>query len=135
MKKLFALILAAVFVFALSACDNKGENPKEQTNNQTIATQSDVQKENTDLNSSQPTDSKSSQTESDTNLITRDRAIELALNHAGLKKADVRELEAELDRERGGVYWEVDFESGNLEYSYDINAETEEIQKIEKERD
>ena len=59
----------------------------------------------------------------------------MALNHAGLNKTQIYDLEAEIDRERGGTYWEIDFESGNLEYSYDINAQTEEIRKLEKERD
>ena len=67
--------------------------------------------------------------------IGRDRAIELALNHAGLNKADVRDLEAELDRERGGTYWEVDFEYGGYDYSYDLNAQTGEIVIAEKEKD
>ncbi len=67
--------------------------------------------------------------------ITRDQAIEKALSNAGLKKENVRGLEAELDKEHGGTYWEVDFESGNMEYSYDINAETGEILKVEKEFD
>ena len=68
-------------------------------------------------------------------FITRDKAIELALNHAKLTRTQVRDLETELDRERIGVFWEVDFESGGYEYSYDINAETEAIAKVEKERD
>ena len=68
-------------------------------------------------------------------FITRDKAIELALNHAKLTRTQVRDLETELDRERTGVFWEVDFESGGYEYSYDINAETEAIAKAEKERD
>ncbi|MBR6795982.1 MAG: hypothetical protein IKM53_01365 [Clostridia bacterium] len=68
-------------------------------------------------------------------FITRDKAIELALNHAKLTRTQVRDLETELDRERTGVFWEVDFESGGYEYSYDINAETEAIAKVEKERD
>lgn len=67
--------------------------------------------------------------------ISRDRAIELALTEAGFTKEEVRDLEAELDRERGGLVWEVDFESGKLEYSYDINATTEEIVKVERDRD
>ena len=114
MKKLLALLLVLVFVFALSACDNRGDS---------IAKPSDKTK------------STKNQTETNNNIITRDRAIELALNHAGLQRSDIYDLEAELDRERVGIYWEVDFENGGFEYSYDINAETEEVFKLEKERD
>ncbi len=67
--------------------------------------------------------------------ITRSEAINIALKHAGLKKADVRGLEAELDRERSTVVWEVDFEKGRYDYSYDINAKTGKIIKSEREID
>ena len=40
-------------------------------------------------------------------------------------------IEAELDRERGYMYWEVDFNYQNQEYSYDVNAETGDITKVE----
>ena len=123
MKKLLTVIFVLAFVFVLSACNNDSGKANEQSKTQSNS-QSDTV--NSDANNT---------TESKTETITRDRAIELALNHAGLAKSDVRDLEAELDRERGGTYWEIDFESGNLEYSYDINAQTEEIRKIEKERD
>ena len=81
--------------------------------------------------------SKSSKSHSKSNpeVITRERAIELALGHAGLSRQNVYDLEAELDRERQGVFWEVDFEYNSTEYSYDINAQTEEVTRLEKERD
>ena len=123
MKKLLALLLVTVFVFALSACDDDRNGAKNNnTNPPTQSATDNVQ-------------SPSSQTQSDAGLITRERAIELALTHAGLTEAQVYDLEAELDRERNGTFWEVDFESGNMEYSYDINAQTEEITRLETERD
>ena len=54
--------------------------------------------------------------------ISKDRAIEIALQDAGLSKNSVWELEAELDKERNGLYWEVEFETREYEYSYDIQA-------------
>ena len=69
--------------------------------------------------------------------ISRDRAIEIALEKAKLKKADVRDLEAELDYEKGVLVWEVDFDYQNFDYSYDINADSgaivfEEIEKDDR---
>ena len=72
--------------------------------------------------------------EENTELITRDGAIEIALNKAGLAKDEVYELEAELDKEREGVMWEVDFETREYEYSYEINAQTGAVVHQEKER-
>ena len=67
--------------------------------------------------------------------ITRDRALEIALDKAGVKQADIHDLDVELDRERGVTVWEVDFDHGNLEYSYDVDAESGAITKVGRERD
>lgn len=70
-----------------------------------------------------------SQSSKNVQYISRNRAIEIALQEAGVKKSDVRDLDAELDRERDIAVWEVDFEVGNREYEYEINAKTAAILK------
>lgn len=114
MKKLLALLLVTVLLFALSACDNNAGNADK---NSVPAPQS----------TPSVNDAK----------ISRDRAIEIALEKAKLKKADVRELEAELDYEKGILVWEIDFDYQNFDYSYDINADSgvivfEEIEKDDR---
>jgi len=54
--------------------------------------------------------------------ISKDRAIVIALRDAGESKDTVVKMEAELDKERNGLYWEVEFETREYEYSYDIQA-------------
>ena len=65
--------------------------------------------------------------------ISRDRAVEIALQTAGLARDQVFDLDAELDRERGELYWEVDFETREYEYSYDILAEDGAVARSHKE--
>ena len=67
--------------------------------------------------------------------ITRERALEIALEEAGVAETDNWDLDIELDQERGAKVWEIDFEHGNMEYSYDVNAESGDITKVERERD
>ena len=67
--------------------------------------------------------------------LTREEAIAIALTHAGLTKDQVRELEAELDKERGVLVFEVDFETREYDYEYEIHAQTGEILKSKRERD
>ena len=67
--------------------------------------------------------------------ITRDEAVAIALAHAKLTQAEIRDLDAELDRERGVLIYEVDFEAGGYEYEYELLAETGEILRAHKERD
>ncbi len=68
-------------------------------------------------------------------LIGKTKAIEIALTHAGVKRSDVRELDCELDRENGVLVYDIDFEVGNMEYDYDIDAKTGAVLRSWKERD
>ena len=70
-----------------------------------------------------------------TGQITRQQAIDIALAHAGLTTDQIRDLDAEKDKERGVWLYEVDFEQGAYEYEYEIHTETGEILKAEKELD
>ncbi len=54
--------------------------------------------------------------------ITREAAINIALREAGLTREQLRELEVEKDRERGTLVYEVEFEYGRTEYSYEIRV-------------
>ena len=67
--------------------------------------------------------------------ITKDKAIDIALKHAGLKKNAVYELDAELDYKYGQKVYEVDFEYKEHDYEYFINAESGKIVKSFKELD
>ena len=73
-------------------------------------------------------------TDADT-VIGKDRAKEIALNHAGVKTSNARGLECELDRERNRLVYEVEFESEGYEYSYEIDANDGSVISHEKERD
>ena len=54
------------------------------------------------------------------NEISREKAIGIALNDAGFSINDVRDLDVERDYERGVLVYEIDFEQGRNEYSYEI---------------
>ncbi len=118
MKKLFAIILTLCFLLTLCGC-GIATSPKNENDNPTTPNNSSV---TSDLMSDVKTQA----------TITRERAIEIALNHAGLTEAEIRELEVELDRDRGRDIWDVDFEQGNTDYSYEIDLENGEIVKSEK---
>lgn len=60
------------------------------------------------------------------------KAKTIALNHAKVAASKVTNVKIELDKDKGVVYYEVDFKSGNYEYEYDINATTGKIIKSQK---
>ena len=63
------------------------------------------------------------------------KAKSIALNHAGVSEGKAYDMEIELDDEDGRLIYEVEFKSGNMEYSYEINAATGAILKHEAELD
>ena len=63
------------------------------------------------------------------------KAKSVALNHAGVSENKAYDMDIELDDEDGRLIYEVEFKSGNMEYSYEINAATGAILKHEAELD
>lgn len=72
---------------------------------------------------------------SDKAYIGADRAVEIAMSHAGVNRSDARELEVELDYDDGKFIYEVEFYANGMEYEYDIHAVNGEILSFDKERD
>jgi len=71
----------------------------------------------------------------DANIISKDDAKKIALEHAGVNETDAQRFRAELDYDDGISVYEVEFDANGLEYDYDINAKTGEIIEFSKERD
>ena len=63
------------------------------------------------------------------------KAKSVALNHAGVSEGKAYDMEIELDDEDGRLVYEIEFKSGGMEYSYEINAATGAILKHEAELD
>ena len=63
------------------------------------------------------------------------KAKSVALNHAGVSENKAYDMDIELDDEDGTLVYEVEFKSGNMEYSYEINAASGAILKHEAEID
>ena len=74
-------------------------------------------------------------TPSQKEYITKEAALEAALNRAGLTAEEIKELEIEFDCKKGTMFYEVEFRVGHVEYEYKINATTGEVYKEEIEND
>ena len=59
--------------------------------------------------------------------IGKDGALQIALSDAGVTPAAVREKDAEFERSRNGAWYDIDFETAGMEYSYSLDAATGEI--------
>lgn len=124
MKRYFA-ILFLVLILVLTSCSNQTEKLPDQSTKATADTVSSesTSATGTESNSETKADIPPANTET-TELLSRERAVEFALQAAGLTRDEVFDIDAELERERGEVIWEVDFETRDYEFSYHIDAET-----------
>lgn len=86
-----------------------------------------------DLEDRKPTESPV--TEPAVTELTKEAAIAIALEHAGLTEADVTQLQAKMDRDDGITGWDIEFHDGDYEYDYTIHAVTGEILEWDKEYD
>jgi len=59
--------------------------------------------------------------------VSREQALSIALDHAGLTSDQVTGLRTEYDTEHGYPEYDVEFRYGKWEYDYEIDAETGEI--------
>lgn len=59
--------------------------------------------------------------------IGKNAALEIALQDAGVERFKAVDIDVEYERDRYSKWYDVDFDSGNLEYKYRIQAETGEI--------
>ena len=137
MKKIIVLALSLVFILSLTACGRAmndvtsdvesmgdsvvsgAENAADKITNGTESTAKNVES-----NSMNPMAG-----------ITAKDAKDAALSHAGLSESQISDVEIDLDRDNGKLIYEVDFNSGNTEYDYDIDAETGEVISADKSKD
>ena len=63
------------------------------------------------------------------------KAKSIALNHAGVSENEAYDMDIELDDEDGILVYEVEFKSGGMEYSYEIDAASGTILKHDAELD
>lgn len=79
------------------------------------------------------TDKKEDDIVPDKSYIGEAKAKETALSFFGLKEKDVKDLDCDLEREKGKVIYDVDFIYGNEKYDVDIDAVSGGVLKSKKE--
>lgn len=69
------------------------------------------------------------------NYISEEKVKQIVLSHARVSADSVKNIDIELDYEKGFAIYEVDFNVGYMEYEYDLNAITGEIIRYNREYD
>lgn len=147
MKKIIAIVSSLIIALTFTACGRKSDKGKDSsigygsnTNNGSNIG-SDLKNGMSNIESAtesatdkitNPDNSTNSGNNSAVKIIESEAKAK-ALKHAGLEEKDITGYEIDTDRDNGKVIYEIDFKSGNTEYSYDINAHTGEIVEREHE--
>lgn len=66
-----------------------------------------------------------------TGYLPRGDAIQIALDHAGVAQADIYDLSCKLEEENGVMNYQVEFEHGQYEYEYEIDAKSGKILDVD----
>ena len=119
MKKIVFSLFLVLFCFSLTACSMRGA----------------VDKIDPDKNGAESMLNPGSSTAAAEDSISKDKAKEIALNHAGLEEKDIHDLEIDLDNEMGKQVYEVTFDANGFEYDYDVDAKSGKIIYSEKDPD
>lgn len=133
MKKISTIFICALLIFSLTACTGMSSSNTGSGNMNSGSLSSSLQDAESKI-SSLLTPSGANVSNSTAVAVTREEAIDKALKHVGLKKEDVKDLEVDLDTEREGVFWEINFDHKDQEFSFDINANTGEIVNSKREQ-
>lgn len=66
-----------------------------------------------------------------TGYLPRRDAIQIALDHAGVAQADICDLSCKLEEENGVMIYQVEFEHGQYECEYEIDAKSGKILDVD----
>ncbi len=127
MKKLCLASIILTVSISLVGCTNPGAAGKGNQNSIEPSTQNSNESKVQNSNES----SKQNNNVNNAGEISLEKAKEIALSHAGLTSSQVSFKRTELDFDNGIKEYDVEFYYNNLEYSYEIDANSGKILSYE----
>ena len=121
---LVLMIIGLMSVFAMTGCSSDQESAAAEAENTAVteemATEEPLIDASEALGDNQNED-----------VISEDKAKIIALEDAGFSESDVEYLNVVLDRDDGRTEYDIDFQKGELEYEYTLDAVTGDILESE----
>ena len=99
---------------------------------ESYSVQNNQSSNNTGINQQENNATTSQQSNSEVTLITLEEAKQIALDHAGLSSGQASFIKAEMDHDDGIKKYEIEFYFNNIEYNYEIDANTGNILEYEQ---
>lgn len=125
--KLLTLLLALVLTISLVGCGNNTDSNNSDNMISDIKNGIDSVKDKVESGIQSGENLMNEDTK-----ITREKAKEIALNHANLKDNDIKNYKIEIDREDGLLVYDIEFDHNDTEYNYEIDANSGDIREHDK---
>ena len=123
-RKILLSVCVVIFTLLLTGCGSKAGKD----------VSSDISSVISDMEpSSQQNQNDSTQQDTSTAKISKEKAKEIALKHANVKESDITDYEIDMDTENGNLVYDISFEHKGKEYDYDVDAQTGEIKNSKNE--
>ena len=126
-KKFLAAFCAVVFSAMLTGCGISSDISSIMDPDMNNSAQQD---NNTNNNSVGKNSTPISEQQNNTTTeakISKEKAKEIALNHANVKETEISDYEIDLENENGKLEYDISFDANGKEYDYDVDATTGEI--------
>lgn len=140
-QRVLTVFLTLFLVLSVTACSdrpsNKGAGQSDARMKTDSIAQNDVLLEQPvqDEPTSEPVQKEKVVPKQTSDQISREKAMQIAVKHAGFTVDQVSRLHAELDYEHGNYQYEVEFDEGSYEYDYNIDAQTGKVLFFDKDAD
>lgn len=150
-KKIFTILTAAaLFAVSMTACGSASSDGSRTSSAQAAGSVNSAGAASAETASSSnqtvstaeitpsvpsPAAQQNSQNASGNGEITEDQAKQIAFDNAQVKESDLLNLQIKKDLEDGISIYEIEFQSGNKKYEYDIKASDGQILKTDYEID
>ena len=129
-KLLVFMVIAALFI--MGGCGGSSSEDQTADDQQAAATE-EVQEDTAADTAQAETAPEATQADAVAEGISEQEAKEIALNHAGFKESDVEFTRVNKEMDDGIWQYEIEFVAGEMEYDYDINAETGDVMSFDSE--
>ncbi len=113
-----------IISFDVDHNEDKNSNTTSNSASESLVNDSTNNTTNNSSNQGMNHNSSSSNHTTATQLISKEEAKTIALNHAGVKEADIKNFTIKLDQDDKTPEYEIEFYVSNKEYDYSIHAKT-----------
>ena len=131
MKKKLLVFMVITTLLIMAGCSSTPA--EDQTTDDQQATATEEVQEDTAADTTQAEPAAATQADAAAEGISEQEAKEIALNHAGFKESDVEFTKVNKEMDDGVWQYEIEFVAGEMEYDYDINAETGDVMSFDSE--